>query len=486
LWARTEKAIDDATAAVPQAARDAQTELAALAGRYQAGRAACAELFGQGRLPMPVELERADQLDAAAMELQRRELLGPALAARRWAAIEVRRLQDQGRLLLLDRLDAADRQARAAAIKARASYPASGEPGAVEPPSELARGLEALERAAAIRASNPWSALEQFTRAAQQLAVASTMRAELERQASEAADQALSQAYAAIDAARKAGVAPDALAAVERQFERAVQAVAARHWLPVVSELRSVTSMANKLASDVARAQHINIDRDRQQLGIRLDQASGLSNELARLASARRQGGSGVLSAAELDKARVGLDQARRTAVDAQQQQAYDLGLEKLGPAVIAAAEQAARQAYSIRDFAASERWFSLQIEMGNDTATTRFNRSLTYFERQLLKPAIEDLDRAIVLDPKHAWAHVMRGRAHRMNWAQDLALRDLRRAAELDTQVAYTAWREIGELHAERKEAMLAIDAYRRALELAPQSDRALIEQRLRALGAR
>ena len=75
---------------------------------------------------------------------------------------------------------------------------------------------------------------------------------------------------------------------------------------------------------------------------------------------------------------------------------------------------------------------FNLVVRKIPEFAKAYYYRGVAYFNEELLKPALEDLDRAIELKPELADAYKARADVYEAQEKYDLAVRDLEEALEL------------------------------------------------------
>ena len=75
--------------------------------------------------------------------------------------------------------------------------------------------------------------------------------------------------------------------------------------------------------------------------------------------------------------------------------------------------------------------------------AVSYHNLGLTYYNLREKEKALENLNRAIILNPKYAYAYGSRGTVYKDKGEKEKALVDLRKAADLFLQQNNTAYRE-------------------------------------------
>ncbi len=103
------------------------------------------------------------------------------------------------------------------------------------------------------------------------------------------------------------------------------------------------------------------------------------------------------------------------------------------------------------------------------DRIATLVNRGIVYNRAGRYDDAIGDFDRAIGINAKTAEAFLNRGNSYFMLRRFDEAIDDYRRSLDLGLGKAHIAWYNTGLAEEARKDSVKAREAYRMALELAP-----------------
>ncbi|HEV3344116.1 MAG TPA: tetratricopeptide repeat protein [Pirellulales bacterium] len=108
-------------------------------------------------------------------------------------------------------------------------------------------------------------------------------------------------------------------------------------------------------------------------------------------------------------------------------------------------------------------------VELDPDYADARVNRGIAYQALGALDDALRDFERAISLEPGAAGHYFRRGVVYRLQGRTEEAIADYQTAVRLQPDLA-NAWFNLGNLYGALQQEQAAIDCYSRAIEAAPQ----------------
>jgi tetratricopeptide (TPR) repeat protein len=108
-------------------------------------------------------------------------------------------------------------------------------------------------------------------------------------------------------------------------------------------------------------------------------------------------------------------------------------------------------------------------VELDPDYADARVNRGIAYQALGALDDARHDFDQAIALEPDVAGHYFRRGVVSRLLGRTEDAIADYQKAVQLQPALA-NAWFNLGNLYANLKQDNTALECYSRTIEVAPQ----------------
>jgi tetratricopeptide (TPR) repeat protein len=108
-------------------------------------------------------------------------------------------------------------------------------------------------------------------------------------------------------------------------------------------------------------------------------------------------------------------------------------------------------------------------VELDPDYADARVNRGIAYQALGALDDALRDFEQAISLEPGVAGHYFRRGVVYRLLGRTEEAIADYQTAVQLQPELA-NAWFNLGNLYGSLQQEQAALDCYSRAIEAAPQ----------------